>query len=72
MTWESITAKMVKNNHLHCIKKGDNKMKKTIENIRNILICAVIAVIMVGCFLGAALQESYKLEPLTAAEVNNG
>lgn len=47
-------------------------MKKTFEIIRNILICAVIAVIMTGCFLGAVLQESYKLEPLTAAEVNNG
>lgn len=47
-------------------------MKKTIEIIRNLLICTVIALVMVGCFFGAVLQESYKLEPLTAAEVNNG
>lgn len=47
-------------------------MKTVMEFVKGITICTIVAVIMTACFLGAALQESYKLEPLTAAEVNNG
>lgn len=47
-------------------------MKTVMKVIRNILIYTLIALFMVGCFFGAVLQESYKLEPLTAAEVGNG
>ena len=47
-------------------------MKKLMEIVKVITICTIVAVIMTACFFGAVLQESYKLEPLTAAEVNNG
>lgn len=44
-------------------------MKKTIGIVKEFMICLIIAVFMVGCFFGAVLQESYKLSPVTAAEV---
>jgi len=44
-------------------------MKKVFETIRNLMICMIAAVCMTALFIGAALQESYKLNPLTAEEV---
>lgn len=35
------------------------------------LIVVLGAVLLVGTFFGAVLQESYKLEPLSAAEVEH-
>ncbi len=44
-------------------------MKKIIEFVRNIMICALAALFITGCFLGAVLQESYKLDPVTQDEI---
>lgn len=44
-------------------------MKRTLGFARDIMICFIIAVFMVGVYFGAVLQESYKLAPVTAAEV---
>lgn len=47
-------------------------MKKVMAIIRDLVICMVITVFMTAVFFGAVLQESYKLQPLTAQEVLNG
>lgn len=44
-------------------------MEKVMEFIKSIVICTIVLVFFVSCFFGAVLQESYKLHPLTAAEV---
>jgi len=59
---------MVIENHLH-YTRGDKEMKKTIGIVKNLMICAIIAVFMVGCFLGAVLQTSYRLCPVTSEEI---
>ena len=44
-------------------------MKKVIGAVRTAVICAFIVIFMIGMFFGAALQESYKLCPVTAEEI---
>lgn len=47
-------------------------MKTAITVIKNLTICAIAVTFMTAVFFGAVLQESYKLSPLTAAEVMEG
>ena len=44
-------------------------MNKTLGIIRDGLLIIAGAALLLGLFLGAVLQESYKLVPLSAAEV---
>lgn len=44
-------------------------MKKFIGIVKNIMICMVISIIMIGGFFGAVLQTSYRLCPVTAQEL---
>lgn len=45
-------------------------MNRTLGVIRDGLLIIAGAALLLGLFLGAVLQESYKLDPLTAAEVS--
>lgn len=44
-------------------------MKKVIKFLTELTIGMLIVSFATACFFGAVLQESYKLSPLTAAEV---
>lgn len=44
-------------------------MKKVIKFIAELTIGMMVVTFVTACFFGAVLQESYKLSPLTAAEV---
>ena len=44
-------------------------MKKLKEFLISLLISVVLAILLVCMYFGAVLQESYKLCPLTEAEV---
>lgn len=58
---------MVDVNHPHYT--GEKKMKKVFGAVKAAVIAIIVAGFMVSAFFGAVLQESYKLCPLTAAEV---
>jgi hypothetical protein len=45
-------------------------MNRTLGVVRDGLLIVAAAALLLGLFLGAVLQESYKLDPLTAAEVS--
>ena len=47
-------------------------MKKLMKALATVLLAALLAVGAVATFIGAALQESYKLHPLTEQEVMGG
>ena len=44
-------------------------MKKVIKFIAELTIGMMVITFVTACFFGSVLQESYKLSPLTAAEV---
>lgn len=44
-------------------------MKRIIGIARTLLICTIVLISMIAMFLGAVLQESYKLCPVTADEI---
>lgn len=44
-------------------------MNRSLGIVRDTLICLIVLVFMIGVFLGAVLQESYKLAPVTAEEI---
>jgi len=44
-------------------------MKKVIKFLTELTIGLLIVTFATACFFGAVLQESYKLSPLTATEV---
>lgn len=44
-------------------------MKRVIGIAKEITICLIVLIFMVGAFFGAVLQESYKLSPLTQEEI---
>lgn len=46
-------------------------MKKVIKFVTELTIGMLVVTFATACFFGAVLQESYKLNPLTAAEVQS-
>jgi hypothetical protein len=49
--------------------KKKRHLKKAVKTAFTVIFCILIALMFVYVFIGAILQESYKLDPPTAAEV---
>ena len=52
-------------------KKQSRHLRKSIRIALDVVMTAAIAVGMMYAFAGAVMQESYKLDPPSAAEVKN-
>ena len=50
-------------------KKKSRHLRKSIQIALDVVMTAAIAFVMMYAFAGAVLQESYKLDPPSAAEV---
>ena len=59
---------MVSKHHSHYNRRIEN-MKRVITFIAELTIGMMVVTFVTACFFGAVLQESYKLSPLTAEEV---
>ena len=49
--------------------KKHRRLRKPIRIALKVLACVAFVIVMLACFAGAVLQESYKLYPPTAEEL---